>query len=537
MFKRLKYGNKTCYMGHHRWLPRGHIWCRIRELFDGTGEHRLAPKELSNDELLRQLDHVTGVKFGKGSGTKRKRTNDELNWTKKSIFFELPYWSTLKLRHNLDVMHIEKNICDSVLGKLCKGENATCKLCARTLKVDVLKQMKDNIVIILCKLEQIFPPAFFDIMVHVAIHLPREAELARPVQYRWMYPIERTFGRYKRYVRNKARPEGSIAECYISDECLTFCSMYLRDIETRWNRAERSADVGQEEKEEELDVFSQRVRPLGAAKLVTLDENLFARAKWYVLSNCKDTNSYLNEQYQLIERDDYHDIQKKHEANFKRWFRDNISVVRTMQEMFHTKEYAQNRTTQNSGVVVRGEHKNSIIEFYGKLRNIFELRYPGTNRVFLFECDWWDTGSMKGMKMENGFTIVNTSRDSWKVVQKLTNRNIYDIPAIVERDDDQGMNADVYQERVCDGGNIAIVEDSTILCRDDPTIPIDELYVQLDPNLFVGNNPLIEEYDTNFDEEEELSSNNDTDSEHVDDYDHEDSSSSDSDAEYDDDMC
>jgi len=82
--------------------------------------------------------------------------------------------------------------------------------------------MKDNIVIILCKLEQIFPPAFFDIMVHVAIHLPREAELAGPVQYRWMYPIERTLGRYKRYVRNKARPEGSIAECYVANECLPF---------------------------------------------------------------------------------------------------------------------------------------------------------------------------------------------------------------------------------------------------------------------------------------------------------------------------
>jgi hypothetical protein len=167
------------------------------------------------------------------------------------------------------------------------------QLCARTLKVDVLKQMKDNIVIILCKLEQIFPPAFFDIMVHVAIHLPREAELAGPVQYRWMYPIERTLGRYKRYVRNKSRPEGSIAKCYVSNECLTFCSMYLCDVETRWNRAERSADVSREEKEEELDVFSQRVRPLGAAKLVTLDENLFARAKWYVLSNCKDTDLYL----------------------------------------------------------------------------------------------------------------------------------------------------------------------------------------------------------------------------------------------------
>jgi hypothetical protein len=38
---------------------------------------------------------------------------------------------------------------------------------------------------------------------------------------------------------------------------------------------------------------------------------------------------------------------------------------------FHTKECAQNHTTQNSGVVVRGEHNNLIIEFYGELRNIF----------------------------------------------------------------------------------------------------------------------------------------------------------------------
>jgi hypothetical protein len=113
------------------------------------------------------------------------------------------------------------------------------------------------------------------------------------VQYRWMYPIERTLGRYKRYEQNKARPEGLIAECYVADECLTFCSMYLRDIETRWNRVERSADVDREEKEEELDVFNLRVRPLGAAKLVTLDENLFVRAKWYLLRNCKDTTSYL----------------------------------------------------------------------------------------------------------------------------------------------------------------------------------------------------------------------------------------------------
>ena len=37
---------------------------------------------------------------------------------KRSIFFQLPYWKTLILHHNLDVMHIEKNIHDSIVGTL-----------------------------------------------------------------------------------------------------------------------------------------------------------------------------------------------------------------------------------------------------------------------------------------------------------------------------------------------------------------------------------------------------------------------------------
>ena len=52
---------------------------------------------------------------------KRKQRDEETrwhNWRKKSIFFELTYWETLLVRHNLDVMHIEKNICESLLGTL-----------------------------------------------------------------------------------------------------------------------------------------------------------------------------------------------------------------------------------------------------------------------------------------------------------------------------------------------------------------------------------------------------------------------------------
>ena len=52
--------------------------------------------------------------------TKRKRKDDEplIVWKRKSIFFRLPYWESLLLRHNLDVMHIEKNVCENIINTL-----------------------------------------------------------------------------------------------------------------------------------------------------------------------------------------------------------------------------------------------------------------------------------------------------------------------------------------------------------------------------------------------------------------------------------
>ena len=35
----------------------------------------------------------------------------------------LPYWECNLLRHNLDVIHIEKNVCDNVIGTLLNLEH------------------------------------------------------------------------------------------------------------------------------------------------------------------------------------------------------------------------------------------------------------------------------------------------------------------------------------------------------------------------------------------------------------------------------
>ena len=51
---------------------------------------------------------------------------------KKSIFFELPYWVNNLLHHNLDVMHIEKNVCDNVVYTLLnQGKKSKDNLKAR----------------------------------------------------------------------------------------------------------------------------------------------------------------------------------------------------------------------------------------------------------------------------------------------------------------------------------------------------------------------------------------------------------------------
>jgi len=39
-------------------------------------------------------------------------------WKKESIFFRLHYWKDNLWRHNLDVMHIEKNMMDNILGTI-----------------------------------------------------------------------------------------------------------------------------------------------------------------------------------------------------------------------------------------------------------------------------------------------------------------------------------------------------------------------------------------------------------------------------------
>ena len=67
----------------------------------------------------------------------------------------------------------------------------------------------------------------------------------------------------KSYVRNKACPEGSIAEGYIDNECLNFCSLYYNNMETIWNRPERNYNLHVHNLENTVSIFWTFFHPLG----------------------------------------------------------------------------------------------------------------------------------------------------------------------------------------------------------------------------------------------------------------------------------
>ena len=76
----------------------------------------------------------------------------------------------------------------TTIAELC---NFFRQICSRTLNVKDMEEAQNDLIQILCKMEFIFPPAFFDIMIHLVLHLPEEAILGGLIFMRWMYPFER----------------------------------------------------------------------------------------------------------------------------------------------------------------------------------------------------------------------------------------------------------------------------------------------------------------------------------------------------------
>ncbi|KAJ9539492.1 hypothetical protein OSB04_032225 [Centaurea solstitialis] len=121
--RNLKNGGKPCWFDcHRRWLPETHPFRRDRTGFRVGARVSLGPPPiLTGEEIWEQVRHLPTVYEGEPFRSSKRKISGfgtHHNWVKRSIFWELPYWKTLLIRHNLDVMHIEKNVFENLFNTL-----------------------------------------------------------------------------------------------------------------------------------------------------------------------------------------------------------------------------------------------------------------------------------------------------------------------------------------------------------------------------------------------------------------------------------
>lgn len=86
-------------------------------------------------------------------------------------------------------------------------------------------------------------------------------------------------------MRNQARPEGSIAEAYLAEECLVFCSRYLEDNGIRSNQSIRNRTDTRHGLVQESNIFPNVGMPYGKIQAFMMDEKIWTQAHRYVLFN------------------------------------------------------------------------------------------------------------------------------------------------------------------------------------------------------------------------------------------------------------
>jgi hypothetical protein len=72
---------------------------------------------------------------------------------------------------------------DDVWTALAELSHFYIQLCAKEIKKDMMEKLEDEIPVLLCKLEKIFPPGWFNPMQYLLVHLPYEAKIGGPQQY------------------------------------------------------------------------------------------------------------------------------------------------------------------------------------------------------------------------------------------------------------------------------------------------------------------------------------------------------------------
>lgn len=114
----LQHSQKVSWFDCHRqFLPIEHPFRQNRSgFFKERVEYSPSPQQLSGDEIWERVSVLPKSMECSltDMGTQLPGFDVDHNWTKRSIFWDLPYWSKLLVRHNLDIMYIEKKVFEDL---------------------------------------------------------------------------------------------------------------------------------------------------------------------------------------------------------------------------------------------------------------------------------------------------------------------------------------------------------------------------------------------------------------------------------------
>ncbi|GKF27053.1 putative transposon, En/Spm-like protein, partial [Tanacetum coccineum] len=159
----------------------------------------------------------------------------------------------------------------------------------KEISLQELDKLQLELVVTLCLLEKFFPPLFFDIMIHLTMHLTMEVKSCGPICFRWMYPFEICMKVIKGHVRNKNRPEGCIAEETITEEIIEFFSEYHKTMKTIGIPPDKHVTNENEDG-----------KPLSASKSCEVSWEVFQKAHLYVIQNTDEIVPYIERHKQVL---------------------------------------------------------------------------------------------------------------------------------------------------------------------------------------------------------------------------------------------
>jgi hypothetical protein len=395
--------------------------------------------------------------------------------------------------------------------KLCAFLNAISQKVINPL---TLQNLQKDVVQCLVSFELVFPPSFFNIMTHLLVHLVEEIGVLGPVFLHNMFPFERFMGVLKKYVHNRARPEGSISKGYGTEEVIEFCVDFIHDLKP----------IGVPESR-----YEGRLRgkgTLGNKSATCMDGHSFTQAHYTVLHNSILVAPYKEEHKEILrskypeQREDW--IDGEHMKTFGGWLQTRLmnvtddeqlyllakqpsSTISTFQgyeingNTFYTFAQDKKSTNQNSGVRFDAEEGNgNKVTYYGYIEEIWELDYGPNFKVPLFRCKWFNLKDGVQVDPQYGMTTVdfkNLGYDTEPFVLASEVAQVFYVKDMSskpkkrkERQEDTSYDEPNRHIVLSGKRNIVGVEDKTDMSEDyNKFDDIPPFKVKIDPSIILNN--------------------------------------------------